>query len=57
VPAALSHGLRDCVLASVKLPPEPLANGPLLAALALPGEMSPDAVRVLPATVLRDDAK
>lgn len=57
VPAALCHGLRDCVLASVKLPPEPLANGPLLAALALPGETSPDAVRVLPATVLRDDAK
>lgn len=57
VPTALSHGLRDCVLASVKLPPEPLANGPLLAALALPGETSPDAVRVLPATVLRDDAK
>ncbi len=57
VPAALSHGLRDCVLASVQLPPEPLANGPLLAALALPGETSPDAVRVLPATVMRDDAK
>lgn len=57
VPAALCHGLRDCVLASVKLPPEPLANGPLLAALALPGEASPDAVRVLPATVMRDDAK
>ena len=57
VPAALCHGLRDCVLASVKLPPAPLANGPLLAALALPGETSPDAVRVLPAAVLRDDAK
>jgi len=57
VPAALCHGLRDCVLASVTLPPAPVAKGPLLAALALPGETSPDAVRVLPATVLRDDAK
>ena len=54
VPAALSHGLRNCVLASAKLPPAPLANGPLLAALVLPGETSPDGVRVLPAAVRRD---
>lgn len=57
VPAALCHGLRDCVLASVKLPPSPLQNGPLLAALALPGEASPDGVRMLPAAVLGDDPK
>lgn len=47
VPAALCHGLRDCVLASVTLPPAPVAKGPLLAALALPDEASPDAVGLI----------
>ncbi|MBI5852155.1 MAG: hypothetical protein HZB39_14165 [Planctomycetes bacterium] len=51
VPAELCDGLRDCVLATVMLPPEPLEDGGALAALALPRDLSPDAVRVLPGEV------
>lgn len=51
VPAELCDGLRDCVLATVMLPPEPLADGGALVALALPRDLSPDAVRVLPGEV------
>jgi hypothetical protein len=52
VPFELSEGLRDCWLVSVKMPPQPLQVLGMPAALALPGESSPDAVSLLPQSVV-----
>lgn len=51
VPPELVGGLRDCLLVSAMLPPQPLAVDECLWVLALPGERSGDAVAVLPASV------
>ena len=52
LPAELCHGLKDCMMATVMLPAEPLRSGDLLLALTLPKERDPAAVAVLPETVL-----
>lgn len=52
VPAALSEGLRDCLLVSVMLPPRPLLEDDCLVGLAIANELSPFAVAVLPAEVM-----
>jgi len=52
VPDQLANGLKDCVMATVMLPAEPLRSGDLLMALVLPDELDPYAVAVLPDEVL-----
>jgi hypothetical protein len=54
VPSDLCDGLRDCWLATVTFPPEPLQQHGLLVALALPGEASPHAVALLPRALATD---
>lgn len=48
VPESLTPGLSKCLMASVLLPPEALSEGSLLFALALPHELDPNAIAVLP---------
>ena len=48
VPESLTPGLSKCIMACVLLPPEPLREGPLLFALALPNELDPNAIAMLP---------
>lgn len=52
VPEDLTEGLRDCIVATVMLPPQPLREGPLLVCLAVPGQASSSAVAVVPASVM-----
>jgi hypothetical protein len=52
VPPSLCGGLRDCMLVSAKLPPNPMRDRDLLVCLALAKEWTPDGVRILPADVL-----
>ena len=52
VPPELSEGLKDCVMVSGMLPPKPLASGRMFTALAVHGEMSPEAVAVVPAAAV-----
>ncbi|MCK5940878.1 MAG: hypothetical protein KAI24_02815 [Planctomycetes bacterium] len=52
VPDELANGLRDCIVATVQLPAEPLRSGALMLALALPDERDPHAVAMLPDDVL-----
>jgi hypothetical protein len=48
VPPDLCEGLRDCLLVSTMLPPEPLRMGPALLGLMVAGEMAPEALAVIP---------
>ncbi len=48
VPESLTPGLSKCIMASVQLPPEALCEGPLLFALALPNDLDPTAIAILP---------
>lgn len=52
VPESLTKGLKDCIMATVLLPPEALCEGSLLFALAVKDNLDPNAVAVLPETVL-----
>ncbi|HZN40327.1 MAG TPA: hypothetical protein VFD82_16090 [Planctomycetota bacterium] len=54
VPPELSEGLKDCVMVTAMLPPKPLASGRMFTALAVRGDMSPEAVAVIPAAAVRD---
>lgn len=51
VPPELCAGFRDCRLVTVMFPPEPLQDGELLLALALPGELTPEGTALLPASL------
>jgi len=51
VPESLTPGLSKCIMACVLLPPEPLREGSLLFALAVPNNLDPDAVAMLPSAV------
>lgn len=51
VPFELSEGLKDCLMVTVMLPPQPLEHASMLVALALPGELAAEAVAVLPASL------
>ncbi|MFT7536359.1 MAG: hypothetical protein ACI85K_002313, partial [Hyphomicrobiaceae bacterium] len=53
VPDSLTPGLSKCLMASVLLPPEALSEGSLLFALALPNELDPNAIAVLPEASLK----
>lgn len=53
VPDSLTPGLSKCLMASVLLPPEALSEGSLLFALALPNELDPNAIAVLPEATLK----
>lgn len=55
VPEALTEGLRDCIVATVMLPPPPLRDGALCVCLAVPGQSSPAAVAVVPASVMSEE--
>ena len=52
VPPELVDGLRDCVLASVMLPPQPLRSTDLLLCLGLSGQPSPHAIAVIPQSAI-----
>ena len=49
VPGDLTEGLRDCIVATVMLPPKPLRDDSLCVCLAVPGSTSCHAVAVIPA--------
>ncbi|MFT4515597.1 MAG: hypothetical protein ACI89X_004941 [Planctomycetota bacterium] len=54
VPESLTPGLSKCLLASVLLPPEALCEGSLLFALALPNDLDPNAIAILPEATLKE---
>lgn len=53
VPAALTGGLRDCLLVSAMLPPQPLVVDDCVVCLVIANEVSPCAVAVVPADAVR----
>lgn len=52
VPAELAAGLHQCELVTVRVPPRPLSSSGTHWALKLAGDNSPDAVAILPSSVV-----
>lgn len=52
VPETLTNGLKNCIMATVQLPPEALCEGELLFALAVPDNLDPNAIAMLPEEVM-----
>jgi len=52
VPESLTGGLKNCIMATVQLPPEALCEGSLLFALAVPDNLDPNAIAMLPEEVM-----
>jgi hypothetical protein len=52
VPPELAGGLGNCMLVSVQVPPQPLSAAGTLWALTLADDLSPDAVAILPSSVV-----